>query len=187
MEATVMVAASLWKRLQAARALWSSCSLRGRSTPRMCRPCASCPPPFGCRTYRSRTAGRTNGGSWQAMAEKEPSGSSSNDSSGASSTTPGSSSGSSSSGAPPLPPAASKSAAGGGGGAWGTFSNRHEPTEREVIFTSPAFVIFNTVDEEDVATGTVASRDSVEIVKHQLYAKASLDDLTLALKVAAQE
>ncbi|GJP82520.1 hypothetical protein CLOP_g12767 [Closterium sp. NIES-67] len=188
MEATVMVAASLWKRLQGCSRLvvklLTERALNATDVPsvRLLPAPIRLPhlPEPDSRTDEWRVVGKL----WQ---EKEPSGSSSNDSSGASSTTPGSSSGSGSSGAPPLPPAASKSAAGGGGRRMGNLLYRHEPTEREVIFTSPAFVIFNTVDEEDAATGTVASRDSVEIVKHQLYAKASLDDLTLALKVAAQE
>ncbi|CAI5523707.1 unnamed protein product [Closterium sp. Naga37s-1] len=189
MEATAMVAASLWKRLQGCSRLvaklLSERALNATDVPSV-RPAARSHPSSASaceylepdsRTDEWRVVGRL----WQ---EKEPSGSSSSDTTGATSSTPGSSS-SSSSAAPPLPPAAAK--ASGGGRRMGNLLYRHEPTEREVIFTSPAFVIFNTVDEEDAATGAVASRDSVEIVKHQLYAKASLDDLTLALKVAAQE
>lgn len=64
----------------------------------------------------------------------------------------------------------------------------HEPHEREVLFSAPAFAIVHPgVGATGKETGGRANVEHVEMVRHQLYAKGSADDLTLALKIATQE
>lgn len=90
-----------------------------------------------------------------------------------------------------------------GGKRMGNLLLGHEPFEREVVFTAPAFAVSNSVPasgsgdgpSKGVPEGTQrgeggkggGSTSGSTVVRHQLYAKGSLDDLSLALKIAAQD
>ena len=72
----------------------------------------------------------------------------------------------------------------------------HEPHDREVLLSAPAFAVVHRTgggrkggdkEVEGVGGGGGGEAEHVEVVRHQLYAKGSGDDLTLALKIATQE
>ena len=68
----------------------------------------------------------------------------------------------------------------------------HEPHDREVLLSAPAFAVVHPrvgrgKGGDTEGGGGGAEVEHVEVVRHQLYAKGSGDDLTLALKIATQE